>query len=395
MGGALFGIRVLDFTRMLAGPYCTRLFADLGAEVIKIEPPEGDHIRHAAPVRDGRSAYFGQLNCGKKSIAVDLAKPEGRALVHALVRKADVVIENFRPGVARRIGIGYETLRALKPDLVYASISGFGQSGPGAERPAYAPIVHAASGYDLVNLAYQTGGETRPANTGANVADVLSGALAASAIQSALLHRERTGQGQMVDVALMDAMISLMPYDAQAVQFPNNRARPIYVPLQASDGFVVVAPVTASNFADMCRAVARPEWIEDPRYATGPERARHWLQLMAQVEDWTRARTASACETAFRAAGCPAARYATLSEALGDAQLAHRGMLVDCDDGAGPFKVTNSPYRLSETQPQAAGWVPRLGQHNREICEGLLGMAPDEIAALENAGILAHEADRG
>jgi crotonobetainyl-CoA:carnitine CoA-transferase CaiB-like acyl-CoA transferase len=209
--GPLQGIRVLDFTAMLAGPHCTRLMADLGAEIVKVEALEGDLIRGRAPLRDGHSTYFGALNCGKKSVAIDLKSGAAKAIIYQLAKVCDVVVENFRPGVMARLGFDYATLAKHNPKLVYCSISGYGQSGPGATRAAYAPIVHAASGYDAANLSYQIE-QDYPASTGIFIADILSGAYAFGAIQAALVHRERTGQGQAVDVSLMDSMLNLMVF---------------------------------------------------------------------------------------------------------------------------------------------------------------------------------------
>jgi len=220
--GPLQGIRVLDFTAMLAGPHCARLMADLGAEVIKIEGPEGDLIRARPPLRQGSSTYFGALNCGKKSVAIDLKADAAKTIIYELARKSDVVVENFRPGVMARLGFDHATLAKHNPRLVYCSISGYGQQGSGATRAAYAPIVHAASGYDAANLTYQAEQDT-PASTGIFIADILAGAYAFGAIQAALVHRERTGQGQAIDVSLMDSMLNLMVFECQEAQFPSEQ----------------------------------------------------------------------------------------------------------------------------------------------------------------------------
>src|SRR5438445_2096401 len=198
----LEGIRVLDFSMMMAGPFCTRLLADLGAEVIKIEAPSGDLIRGRPPVREGRSTYFAQLNAGKRSLVLDLKNPEAVAVARELATSCDVVMENFRPGVMKRFGLGFETLSADNRRLIYCAISGYGQTGPSADKASYAPIIHAASGYDLAHLRYQKDHD-RPARTGIFMADVLAGVYAFGAIQTALFHRERSGAGQFIDVALM------------------------------------------------------------------------------------------------------------------------------------------------------------------------------------------------
>ncbi|MCC2105647.1 MAG: CoA transferase, partial [Hyphomicrobiales bacterium] len=193
-GRALGGLKVLDFSTTIAGPYCARLLSDLGAEVIKIESPDGDVLRARPPLRNGASSAFGQLNAGKKSVSIDLKKPAAIAAVHRLAEQADIIVENFRPGVMKRLGLDYETLSKVNPKLVFCSMSGYGQTGPWAERPAYAPVIHAASGYDLAHLAYQQG-RTRPDFCGVFHADVVSGVYAYSAITTALYQREKTGRG--------------------------------------------------------------------------------------------------------------------------------------------------------------------------------------------------------
>lgn len=237
----LAGIRVVDFTSMIAGPYCTRLLADCGAEVLKVEEPHGDHMRSRPPLRDGHSAYFGHLNAGKKSVALDLKSEEGRDSARLLVAASDVVVENFRPGVMKRLGLDHASLAVAKPDLIYCAISGFGQTGPRAGQPAYAPVVHAASGFDHTQFTYQDG-QDKPVKTGIFVADVLAAVYAFGAIQTALIGRLRHGNGQFIDVALMDSMINLLVFECQEAQFPSKGRRPLYVPMRASDGFVIVAP---------------------------------------------------------------------------------------------------------------------------------------------------------
>src|SRR5947208_10243361 len=219
MGSAFDRLRVIDFTTTIAGPHCTRLLADLGAEVIKIEAPEGDMMRSRQPLRDGASTSFGQLNTGKKSVVLDLKRPAAVDAVKRLAASADVVVENFRPGVMQRFGLDYATLQALKPDLVYCAISGYGQTGPSADLPAYAPVIHASSGYDLAHLAYQ-GGDRRPDYCGIYIADVLTGTYAFGAIVSALYQRQQGGHGQMIDVSMLEAMLSLTLSEIQLAQFP-------------------------------------------------------------------------------------------------------------------------------------------------------------------------------
>src|SRR5580704_9882707 len=218
MTGALERVRVLDFTTTIAGPHCTRLLADLGAEVIKIEAPEGDMMRTRPPLRDGASTSFGQLNAGKKSLVLDLKSPPAVEAVCRLVKTADVVVENFRPGVMRRFGLEYQTLREHQPELIYCAISGYGQTGPSAALPAYAPVIHAASGYDLAHMAYQ-GQARRPDYCGIYIADVLTGTYAFGAILAALHQRQATGEGQMIDVSMLESMLTLTLSELQNSQF--------------------------------------------------------------------------------------------------------------------------------------------------------------------------------
>ena len=366
----LDGIRVVDFTSMIAGPYCSRLLADCGAEVLKIEEPGGDHMRNGRPLRNGHSAYFASLNCGKKSLALDLKSPAGRERAAELVQASDVVLENYRPGVMKRLGLDYETLSGRKPDLIYCSISGFGQTGPRAGQPAYAPVIHAASGFDHTQFVYQ-GGQDRPARTGIFVADVLAAVHAFGAIQSALVGRLRHGRGQHIDVALMDAMLGLLVYECQEAQFPSDTPRHLYEPLAASDGFVIVAPVNQRNFEQLARATGNAGWIDDPRFATTQVRAANWSQLMSELETWTRARTAQDCERILMAAGVPCSRYATVGEAIGDPQTVARGTMAEVEDGAGILRVPNAAFKFADGSVGARPRVPALGEHTAEVLNSM------------------------
>ena len=387
--GPLQGIRVLDFTAMIAGPYCTRLLADLGAEVIKLEPPEGDFMRSREPLRDGHSAYYGILNCGKESLCVDLKKDAARSLVHALAAKCDVVVENFRPGVMARLGFDYATLEKENPRLVYCSISGFGQSGPGSQRPAYAPIVHAASGYDLANLAYQDHVE-RPLRSGVFTADYLAGVHAFGAICAALVRRARTGQGEFIDCALMDAMIGMLAYECAAAQFPVQKRRPIYRATRALDGFIIVAPISAANFADMARAAGHAEWLTDPRFATSETRAENWDALMAELDAWASDKSAAHCESIMSREGVPCSRYHTVGEAMALPYAAERGLLATAKDGAGEFKAPNPPFRMREAGAEARGFVAALGAHNESVVRECLDWPRETVENLVREGVLCN-----
>ena len=385
ISAALEGIRVLDFSIMLAGPYCARMLADVGAEVIKIEPPEGDDMRLRAPLRNGHSAYFGQLNAGKRSITLDLKTPEAIAIVHGLVAKADVVVENFRPGVMDRLGLGEKTLRKINPRLVYCSISGYGQTGPAAARPAYAMMVHAASGFDRTLMRY-AGDRDRPAPGAVFVADVLGAIFGFSAIQTALVQRSRTGVGQYIDVALMDCMTNLLVYELQEAQFPVTSPRPVYAPVKAQDGDLLIAPITERNFSALCEATGLAALRCDERFATLPSRSRNWLAMMDVVEGWTRERSVAECVRILDHAGVPCSAYADPGDTLSDPHLIQRGLFQQVSDGAGQFTGINPPWRMSGTRAELGEHVPATGEHTEDILDNVLGMPSSEQKRMRAAG---------
>jgi len=391
---ALAGVRVLDFSIMLAGPYGARLLADLGADVVKIEPPEGDDMRLRHPLRadaEGRrhSTYFGQLNAGKRSLALDLKHPEAVALVKRLAARADVVIENFRPGVMQRLGLGAETLRAINPRLVYCSVSGYGQAGANAERAAYAMLVQAESGFERTLARWAAGGEAggRPVPTATFVADLLGGLYAFAAIQAALVQRARTGEGQVIDVALMDSMLNLLVYELQEAQFPLKAPRPIYGPVAASDGDVLIAPITERNFQALAEVTQLPALREDPRFATLPARSANWPAMMAEVERWTRERPIAEVVRLLEAAGVPCARYNEPADCLQDAALRERGVFATVSDAAGSFSGVNAPWRMSAAGSAIGERVPAVGEHGEEVLRDVLGLDPAAIGTLRTAGV--------
>jgi CoA:oxalate CoA-transferase len=366
----LEGVRVLDFTNMLAGPYCTRLLADLGAEVIKIEPPNGDHNRGRRPLRGGHSSFFGHLNGGKKSVVLNLKTPAGREAALELARQSRVVVENWRPGVADRLGVGYPALEALNESVIYCSISGFGQTGPFAQRPAYAPIVHAASGFDLAQLAHQGG--AKPAKSAMFVADILGGMSAFAAIQAALFRNERTGAGQYIDVSLMDCMLNLLINEVQESQAPSSHQLRAYQPLETADGFVVVAPTSQKNFHQLARTIGREEWIDDPRFSQTATREQNWSEFMQLIEEWTRPRTSQQCEDVLLSAGIPCSRYKTVAEAMEEAEQHQRGALSRVRDAAGEYWVPNAPFQMPGLNTNVGAHVPALNEHGEEVLGSLL-----------------------
>jgi CoA:oxalate CoA-transferase len=381
----LAGIRVLDFSIMLAGPYCARLLADVGADVIKIEPPAGDDMRLRTPLRDGNSTYFGQLNAGKRSLALDLKSAEAIKLVHQLVAEADVVVENFRPGVMDRLGLGYDALREINPRLIFCSISGYGQTGPAAERAAYAMIVHAESGFDR-SLARYAGDRDRPATGAIFVADILGGIFGFSAIQTALVQRQRTGMGQRIDVALMDCMLNLLVYELQEAQFPIHSPRPTYGPVRTLDGDILIAPITPRNFAALCEVTGQPELRDDPRFKTVPARGANWTAMMQVIEQWTARHTVEQCMSALEKAGVPSAVYRDPGAALTDPHLLQRGSFATIADQAGEFTGVNAPWKMSGADTTMKRDIPGVGAHRDEVLSQALGLSSETIAGLAKAG---------
>jgi CoA:oxalate CoA-transferase len=383
----LGGMRVLDFTTIVSGPYCTRLLADLGAEVIKIEPPEGDFIRIQPPLRAGKSAYFASLNCGKKSLAVDLRQPDAPELMRELAAKSDVVVENYRPGVMQRLGLDYARLEKINPRVVYCSISGFGQTGPWAKRSAYAPMLHAASGFDLVNLGYQTAND-RPLNTGIMVGDILGGTYAFGAIQTALLARERNGRGDYIDLAMMDGILGMPTYEFQEAQFPQPKKVNTFQPTRARDGFIMIAAVKPNNFAALWKAIGHPEYATDARFGTAKGRVENWAAMFSMLDAWAADKTAAECEAILTEGDVPCSRYLTMRETLAQPHLAERGSFEVIDDGAGPLKVPNPAFKLRSANVKARNYVPALGADNAGVLADVLGYSKDRIAALFERKIL-------
>jgi crotonobetainyl-CoA:carnitine CoA-transferase CaiB-like acyl-CoA transferase len=378
--GSFTGLRVLDFSTTIAGPHCTRMLADMGAEVIKIETAEGETMRTRLPVRNGCSTAFGSLNIGKNSVVLDLKSAQGVEAVRRLVATADVLVENFRPGVMRRLKLDHASLRELNPRLIYCSISGYGQTGPSAELPAYAPVIHAASGYEMAHLAYQPG-RSRPDYCGIYHADVLTGVYAFGAISAALYQRNSSGMGQHIDVSMLESMLSLTLNEVQWSQFEVQQSqRPMFGPIATTDGYVMAAVASEKTFQSLLQVIGRPEWIRDLRFAKYSDRRANWGDLMDAVEAWSRTVTTQQCLTELNGHGVPSAAYRTVKQALTDPQLAHRGALAEVEDGGGTFKVMNLPFRMSGAKVAAAPKMATLGEHTRAYLKET-GLSDDEIAA--------------
>jgi crotonobetainyl-CoA:carnitine CoA-transferase CaiB-like acyl-CoA transferase len=387
MTSALKGLRVLDFTTTIAGPHCSRLLADLGAEVIKIEAPEGDMMRTRPPLRNGASTSFGQLNAGKKSLVLDLKSAPAVEAARRLVATADVLVENFRPGVMRRFGLDCEALQIIKPDLIYCAISGYGQTGPSSQLPAYAPVIHAASGFDLAHMAYQ-GESRRPDYCGIYIADVLTGTYAFGAIMTALYHRQHTRRGQMIDVSMLESMLSLTLSEIQAAQFSvPPLGRPIFGPVATKDGYINLSIASERTFQNLASACGHPHWITDPRFAQYNNRRANWGQLIDELEAWSKERTTPDVQALFDRHGVPSSPYRTVREAMADPQLAHRQAFAEIHDAGGEFLALNPPFRMSGAGTAARSHVAALGEHTEELLTEL-GYAPAQVATLMSSAVI-------
>ena len=381
---------------MLAGPYCTRLLSDLGARVIKIERPgEGDEMRrnHAQlePGRADQSTYFTRVNAGKASVAVDLARPEGQAIVRDLAREADVVVENFTPGVVARLGCDYEALRAVKPDIIYCSISGFGQTGPWRSRPAFAHIINAISG--LMHL--DQGDAPAPRSSNLQAADVLAATHATTAIMGALLRKGRTGRGAHLDVSMLEALIAADSVTYAAVL--NGGAeygspRPGMIVARVGDRFVATQFVGAPRlWQRLLGAMQRPELERDPRFDSSEKRRLNWRELRPIVEAWL-ATFASAEDAlaALTAARLPCAPVLRPAEVIAERHLAERQFFPAVAHPArGAVRVTASPYHLDGRPVHPRGPAAyRVGEHTRAVLGDLLGYPPARIDELCRAGVI-------
>ena len=391
----LHGIRVIDLTRVLAGPFCAMSLGDMGAEVIKIEEPgKGDDTRGWPPFTSGEATYFLSVNRNKKSLTLNMKAPDGQALLRKLVARADVVIENFRPGTMERLGFGYGGLRKLNPRLVYCSISGFGESGPEASRPGYDLIVQGESGImDLTGFA-----DGPPVKVGNSVADLVSGMAAAQGVTLALLSRARTGRGQKVEIGMLDVMASLLTYQAglywNAGGTPTRRGNqhPSIVPyevFQAQDAYITLGVANNSLWERLCRALGREELAKDPRFDSEASRVSNRDALIPLLNSIFGTRPAAEWLARLDAAGVPAGRIKTVAEVCESEHLRARGMFVTLKHPkAGAGTAMGVPIRLWDTPGAAQAPAPLLGQHTDEILTGLLRIPKATVDTLRAAGVV-------
>lgn len=373
--GPLEGIVVIDLTRVLAGPFCTMLLSDLGARVVKVENPKsGDDSRSYGPFIKGKSGYFISQNRGKESIALDLKNPGDQAILHRLLKRADVLVENFRPGTMARLGFGHEALKALYPQLIYASTSGFGQTGPYAGRPAYDIIAQAMGG--IMSLTGHEG--SPPTRVGASIGDLGAGLFTALGIVSALHHRDRTGEGMAVDVAMLDSQLALLEnaiaryYSTGKSPQPLGARHPSIAPFEAyevSDGHIVIACGNDPLFLQFCRAVGKEGLAEDPRFATNAKRSEHVTDLKVTLDSFLRQESAAHWLALLGKAGIPCAPINNVEQVINDPQIQHRRMVLPVDDHTvTPLAVAGSPIKFSAfPEPEKRPRAPDLDEDRARI----------------------------
>ncbi|MDE2790782.1 MAG: CoA transferase [Paracoccaceae bacterium] len=390
--GILGGIRVLDLSRVMSGPFCTAMLADLGAEVIKIEIPEtGDEARQFGPFLDGESTYFILLNRNKKSVSLNLKSNAGRAVMEALVPHCDVLVENFRPGVTKRLGLDEPSVRKLNPDIVYTSISGFGQDSPLRDWPAFDLVIQAMSG--IMSLTGPKGGPKTA--VGESVADVCTGMFAAFGTMAALFDRERSGRGSHVDVAMLDSMMS-MQLTGLARQLymndtpcPAGNRHPVTYPVDSfatKTGDIVLVCFSDRTFAALCRLLGNAELACDPAFRTNSDRNRNEAALYAKIAVWAASRSREEAVSDLLGAGIPAAPVWDLSELVSSSHVRDRGLVASgVHQRLGDVQVVPQPVRISGRNLPTTNRVPILGEDTVDVLRDVAGLTDDEIAALNPA----------
>jgi len=407
MSGPLSHIRVLDLSRILAGPWASQTLGDLGAEIIKIERPRaGDDTRHWGPpyIKDEQgndtsdAAYYMSANRNKKSVAIDMAQPEGQALIRDLVAQSDVVIENFKVGGLKKYGLDYDSLKKVKPDLVYCSVTGFGQTGPYANRAGYDFLIQGMGGLMSVTGQPGNGPEAGPVKVGVALSDVMTGLYAVIGVQAALAHRDRTGEGQHVDLALLDVQVATLANQALnylASGTPPGlmgNAHPNIVPYQAfatSDGHMILAVGNDNQFAKFCAVAGLDELAEDERFKTNAGRVANRAELVPKLQTRIAQNELDWWIVELEAAHVPCGPINTIDRVFADPQVQAREMQVELDHPvAGKVPGVGSPLKFSNTPVRYDSAPPVLGQHTQEVLKGVLETPQDELESLTEAGVI-------
>jgi len=392
--GALSDIKVLDLTRVLAGPYATMVLADLGAEIIKIEQPEkGDDSRAYGPYKNGESAYFMSLNRNKESITLNLKTPEGKEILKELVKKVDVLVENFRPGTMEKLGLGYEVLKEINPRLIYASSTGYGQTGPYSQRPAYDAVVQAMGG--IMSITGQADGV--PTRVGTSIGDIAAGLFCAIGILAALQERARSGLGQMVDVAMLDCQVAILENAISRYEFTGEIPRPIgnrhpsIVPFETFTTLSDPIMVAAGNdrlWATLCELMEL-DIACDPRFATNPQRNEHYAELRPILAEKFMTKTAEEWQPMFDKAGIPSGPINTVDKVVKNEQVVAREMILEVEHPvAGTTRVPGIPIKLSRTPGEIRMAAPVLGADTEKLLNQYLGLTSDQVAELREKQVI-------
>jgi formyl-CoA transferase len=391
----LEGIVVLDLSRVLAGPFCSMMLGDMGADIIKVEPPGvGDESRHfGPPFLNGESSYFLSLNRNKRGITLNLKSEAGCEVLRRLIARSDVLLENFRPGVLDRLGFSYESVRAIRPDIVFCSVSGFGTTGPMAFRPAYDQILQGEGG--VMSVTGPEDGD--PHKVGVPIADLTAGMLASYAIVSALFHRQRTGEGQRLETSLLDGQVSLLTYQAASYFATGRVSRRLgnrhpniapYETFPTADGFVNLAVGNDSLWVRFCHAMGLERYADAPRFRTNADRVQNRLELVEIIETRFRRESTADLMRTLEEAGVPCGVIANLDQVFDSPQVEHLGLRRRIQHPrAGEISLTAPPYRMDRTPPSIRIPPPMLGQHNDEVLSGL-GYSQQDISRLRETGAI-------
>jgi CoA:oxalate CoA-transferase len=389
-------IVVLDLTRVLAGPYCAMILANMGAKIIKVERPDvGDDSRSFGPYKDGQSAYFVSLNRGKKSIAIDLKKPEGKQIIKELTEVSDVVLENFRPGTMKKLGLSYDVLSKINPRIIYAAVSGFGHSGPYSQRPAYDMIAQALGG--IMSITGQPGGE--PTRVGSSIGDIIAGMFGAIGIISAIYERVFTGKGQIVDVAMLDGQVAVLEnaiarYAINGeVPGPIGSRHPSITPFggfKTKDSWVIIACGNQAIWERFCQAVNRGDLLEVEEFKTNEKRTENYEKIKPILNEITIQKTTKEWLKIFESASVPASAINTVDKLFNDPQVKARKMIIETEQpGMGKIYVAGNPIKLSTlTEELVTDPAPRIGEHTDEILQSLLNYDDTRISQLKKQEIV-------
>lgn len=392
----LEGIKVLDLSRILAGPYCTMILKELGAEIIKVElPGKGDDSRYYGPFKNGQSVYFISINRGKKSITLNLKSAEGIKILKEMVKKFDILLENFRPGTMEKLGIGYDVLKKINPRLIYAAASGFGHTGPDSHKPAYDMLVQAMGGM----MSITGWKDTPPTRVGMSIGDIGTSLFTAIGINSALYQREKTGVGQKIDIAMLDCQVALLENALVRYQVdgkpptPVGNRHPTITPFQAfkaKDDYFVLALGNDNLWVKFCNAIGREELISDSKFATNGARTENLGILIPLLEDIFLTRTASQWIELFEDKGIPCSPINTIDKVMNDEQVLARNMIVEVeDDRAGTTKIAGNPIKMTSIPEESKREpAPKIGEHTEEILGKYLGFDEKKIKQLKEDGVI-------